>query len=100
MSERYAAWIGNTEEKEELISLAQVQAAAATLDDSITEFVEGVALPPLWQWFFFLPRVCHSQLDADGHPRFIHSGTYEELIAAFGLTPRQIAARIQNRVKS
>ena len=26
-------------------------------------------------------------LDADGTPRFIHSGTYEELIDAFGLTP-------------
>ena len=32
-------------------------------------------------------------LDADGRPRFIHSGTYEELIHAFGLTPSQIAAR-------
>ena len=26
-----------------------------------------------------------------GRPRFIHSGTYEELIEAFGLTPAQIA---------
>ena len=25
-------------------------------------------------------------LDADGRPQFIHSGTYEELIEAFGLT--------------
>jgi 3-methylfumaryl-CoA hydratase len=23
----------------------------------------------LWQWFFFLPRVCQSQLDVDGHPQ-------------------------------
>jgi transketolase C-terminal domain/subunit len=30
-------------------------------------------------------------LDAGGRPRFIHSGTYEELIAAFGLAPAQIA---------
>jgi transketolase len=30
-------------------------------------------------------------LAADGRPRFIHSGTYEELIAAFGLAPAQIA---------
>ena len=28
-------------------------------------------------------------LDADGRPQFIHSGTYEELIEAFGLTPAQ-----------
>ena len=39
-------------------------------------------------------------LDAKGRPRFIHSGTYEELIEAFGLTPRQIAQTIQNRVNS
>jgi len=38
-------------------------------------------------------------LDADGRPRFIHSGTYEELIEAFGLTPQHIAESIANRVK-
>jgi len=38
-------------------------------------------------------------LDREGRPRFIHSGTYEELIQAFGLTPQQIAETIQNRVK-
>jgi 3-methylfumaryl-CoA hydratase len=69
MSTRYAAWIDITEQKQEVISLAQVQAAAATLDDSSTEFAGGAALPPLWQWFFFLPRAPQSQLDVDGHPR-------------------------------
>jgi transketolase len=39
-------------------------------------------------------------LDADGRPQFIHSGTYEELIDAFGLAPAQIAAAIVNRVRS
>lgn len=39
-------------------------------------------------------------LDAGGRPQFIHSGTYEELTAAFGLTPRQIADTIQKRVNS
>ena len=33
-------------------------------------------------------------LDAKGRPRFIHSGTYEELIRAFGLAPSQLAQRI------
>ena len=33
-------------------------------------------------------------LDRDGRARFIHSGTYEELIEAFGLTPPQIAGAI------
>jgi transketolase len=33
-------------------------------------------------------------LGADGRPRFIHSGTYEELIEAFGLTPSKIASAV------
>jgi transketolase len=37
-------------------------------------------------------------LDAAGKPQFIHSGTYEELIHAFGLTPEQIAGAIRTRV--
>jgi len=39
-------------------------------------------------------------LDPDGRPRFIHSGTYEELTAAFGLTPERIAARIGERMRT
>ena len=37
-------------------------------------------------------------LDAGGRPRFIHSGTYEELIAAFGLEPAQIANAVVQRL--
>jgi transketolase len=37
-------------------------------------------------------------LDSEGRPRFIHSGTYEELTEAFGLTGAQIAAFIEKRV--
>ena len=37
-------------------------------------------------------------LDADGKPQFIHSGTYEELIDAFQLTPAAIARAIQARL--
>jgi transketolase len=33
-----------------------------------------------------------------GKPRFIHSGTYEELIRAFGLAPSRIAQTIKDRV--
>ena len=51
------------------MALAPVQAAAATLDDTTTEFVPGSPLPPLWQWFFFLPRVPQSRLGLDGHPQ-------------------------------
>jgi transketolase len=37
-------------------------------------------------------------LDEAGRPRFIHSGTYEELIDVFGLTPSKIAAAIATRI--
>ena len=69
MKASYSDWIGRTEELEELMALAPVQAAAATLDDTTTEFVLGSPLPPLWQWFFFLPRVPQSRLGLDGHPQ-------------------------------
>jgi transketolase len=39
-------------------------------------------------------------LDAQGKPQFIHSGNYEELIEAFGLTPARIAAAIDARLRS
>jgi len=37
-------------------------------------------------------------LDANGRPRFIHSGTYEELIEAFDLAPAQIARALKTRL--
>jgi len=36
-------------------------------------------------------------LDPDGKPRFIHSGTYGQLISAFGLAPSQLALAIARR---
>jgi transketolase C-terminal domain/subunit len=37
-------------------------------------------------------------LDAEGHAQFIHSGTYEELIEAFRLTPSHLANVIRQHV--
>ena len=37
-------------------------------------------------------------LDAAGRPQYIHSGTYEELVRAFGLSTSQIAATIRGRL--
>jgi transketolase len=39
-------------------------------------------------------------LNADGMPQFIHSATYEELTAAFGLTPEAIAEAVENGLAS
>ena len=39
-------------------------------------------------------------LDRDGKPQFIHSGTYEELIEAFGLTAHHIASAVTGALKA
>jgi hypothetical protein len=39
-------------------------------------------------------------LDEGGQPRFIHSGTYEQLLGAFGLAPSQLAGSIARRVNA
>jgi transketolase C-terminal domain/subunit len=36
-------------------------------------------------------------LNAEGRPRFIHSGTYEELVAAFGLSSSQLTRTVIDR---
>jgi transketolase C-terminal domain/subunit len=38
--------------------------------------------------------VAVNTLGRDGRPQFIHSGTYEELVAAFGLSGERIARRV------
>jgi 3-methylfumaryl-CoA hydratase len=68
MNASHSDWIGRTEQAEELIDLTRVQATAATLDDTTTEFATGSPLPPLWHWSFFISRVPQSGLGQDGHP--------------------------------
>ncbi len=38
-------------------------------------------------------------LDRDGRPQFIHSATYEQLVAAHGLAPAQIAETVLNKLR-
>lgn len=42
--------------------------------------------------------VAINTLTAEGKPRFIHSGTYEEQLPAFGLDPLQLAETVRERV--
>ncbi len=63
-----ASWIGREEAHEDLIALAPVRAAAATLDNDPAAFADGGALPPLWHWFFFLAPAPQARLGEDGHP--------------------------------
>lgn len=67
--EDYTRWIGQTEIIEDDINLSPALAAAATVDDTMTLFSKGATLPPLWHWFYFLPRVPQSMLGSDGHPQ-------------------------------
>ena len=47
----------------------------------------------------FLERMATiNTLDASGQPQFIHSATYEELVAAFGMTPEAIADTLENKI--
>jgi transketolase len=39
-------------------------------------------------------------LDRDGRPQYIHSGTYEELTRAFGLSSNQIADAVMRRFRA
>jgi transketolase len=39
-------------------------------------------------------------LAADGNPQFIHSGTYPQLLAAFGLSPQKLSETIRQKVKA
>jgi 3-methylfumaryl-CoA hydratase len=64
----YEAWVGNTETQTDTITLAPALTASAVLNDGKSEFTEGDKLPPLWHWFYFLPKAPHSKVGPDGHP--------------------------------
>jgi 3-methylfumaryl-CoA hydratase len=69
MTTDYSAWVGKTEESDDFIALAPTLAAAAMLDDTTTRFADGAVLPPLWHWFYFLPKAPQSKIGVDGHPQ-------------------------------
>jgi 3-methylfumaryl-CoA hydratase len=62
-------WIGSQEMREEIICEFPAQAAAATLDLDGERVTRGSPLPPLWHWFYFLPKAPGAQIDIDGHPK-------------------------------
>jgi 3-methylfumaryl-CoA hydratase len=63
-----AEWIGRTESVTDPLTATQALAVAAMLDRDPAPFHEGAPLPPLWQWFYFLPRAPQARLASDGHP--------------------------------
>lgn len=65
----FAEWVGRSESTEDYIAAAPAQAAAATLDDQSAAFANEDELPPLWHWFYFLPKAPQSRIGPDGHPQ-------------------------------
>ena len=64
----YDQWIGSRENRDDIISLSPALGVEATLDNDNSPLQIGLALPPLWQWFYFLPQVPWSRIGRDGHP--------------------------------
>lgn len=60
------AWIGKTQQAQDVFSRNLVKRVAATLTESVPE--DGQPLPPLWQWCFFQEPVFETGLGVDGHP--------------------------------
>lgn len=67
-ADNYDAWLGRSETVEDDLCAAPAQAVAAMLDDPKPTPQSGTSLPPLWHWFYFLPKAPQSQLSEDGHP--------------------------------
>jgi len=62
-------WTGRSETLHDRITLAPLQALAATLDRDDRAPQPGDALPPCWHWLYFLPLQRASGMGSDGHPR-------------------------------
>ena len=67
-NELFPGWSPKVERGSEIITPAQVNRLAATLDEPAPDYGEGDALPPLWHWIFTIKPVPHSGLGKDGHP--------------------------------
>jgi 3-methylfumaryl-CoA hydratase len=61
----YSAWVGRSETREDIATIAPLRGLAALLDqDAVPDIV-----PPLGHWLYFLPDARQSIIGADGHPR-------------------------------
>ncbi len=60
-------WIGRSETVSDVVTAFPYAALAATLDRPCERPANGVELPPLWHWLYFLPIHPQSAIGADGH---------------------------------
>lgn len=63
------SWIGRSEVRHDVVTLAPSTALGATLDHDAEAVTADMALPPLWHWLYFLPMHRQSEIGPDGHPR-------------------------------
>ncbi|NDB23802.1 MAG: acyl-CoA dehydrogenase, partial [Burkholderiaceae bacterium] len=61
-------WIGKTERYQDTVTIAPYRALSATLDRKDPDPINGVFLPELWHWLYFLPHAKQSEIGPDGHP--------------------------------
>ena len=63
----FSAWLGRSEEQEDVVTAAPLAGLAATLGHASPPW-RGGELPPLAHWLYFLPRVLQHEIAEDGHP--------------------------------
>ena len=68
-TQRLQDWVGRQERREDVLHATPVQALAATLDHEPSPTPEGMPLPPLWHWLYFLPLHRARDIGPDGHAR-------------------------------
>ena len=61
-------WIGKSEVDTDTLSVRHARLMAATLGMDPSALVEGIPLPPLWHWLYFLNGSPPVELGRDGHP--------------------------------
>jgi 3-methylfumaryl-CoA hydratase len=60
-------WVGRSEVHNGRLDPFPATALAATLDRDDPEYTDGMTLPPLWHWLYFLPVHRMSEIGPDGH---------------------------------
>ena len=62
-------WIGKQETVLDVVTATPVAALSATLDREAQRPSDGVPLPYLWHWLYFLPLYRQSEIGEDGHAK-------------------------------
>ncbi len=65
----YAAWLGRSEVRHDVVTAGPLDRLSATLDRDDPPHAAGDPVPPLGHWLFFLPDARQSGLGEDGHAR-------------------------------